>query len=122
MTAREILDKTLKIMGITDNEGNPVISKRVKQKAISLINLVYADLHTVAGSGDFVPVESLSDNINLPLKVLLETFIYGLAMNIAFSESDSDSQQYFSILYNKKRASINRKSNIVDDIPRSVDL
>lgn len=115
MIARDVLNKTLSIMGITDNEGNPVISERIKKKSIELINLVFCDLNTIIGNDEFTPIKSLSDEIFLPEKILCEAFIYGLAMHISFAEGDPDSQAYFSVLYNKKRTSVNGKAIIKDN-------
>ena len=106
MKAITLLNNTLKILGYSDSDGNVELSARIRKNAIVTINLVYNDLHRAVGSGEFEPITSLDDEIKLPQKALGDVFMYGLAMHIARSENDGDQQQYYTMLYNAKRAGL----------------
>lgn len=117
MKASEILNNTLKMLGYSDSDGNVELTQRIRNGAIVNLNLVYSDLWRAAGSGDFEPVKSLDDELNLPAKALGDVFMYGLAMHIARSENDGDQQQYYTMLYNAKRAGLTEYTTVRNAIP-----
>ena len=106
MKAKEILNNTLKMLGYSNSDGNAELTSRIRNSAIVTMNLVYSDLHRAVGSGEFEPIKSLDEEIKLPQKALGDVFMYGLAMHIARSENDGDQQQYYTMLYNAKRAGL----------------
>ena len=106
MKAKELLNSTLKMIGYSDSDGNVELTSRIRNSAIVTVNLVYSDLHRAVGSGEFEPIKSLDDEIKLPQKALGDVFMYGIAMHIARSENDGDQQQYYTMLYNSRRAGL----------------
>ena len=112
MSANELLNNTLKMLGYSDIDGNVELTQRIKNSAIININLVYSELWRIFNTSEFKPIKSLSDEVNLPEKALSEAFIYGLAMHIARSENDGDQQQFFTYLYNAKRACLTQYGSV----------
>ena len=117
MRASEILNDTLKMLGYSDIDGNVELTSRIRNGAIVTINLVYGDLWRAVGNGDFEAIKSLSDEIKLPAKALGDVFMYGLAMHIARSENDGDQQQYYTMLYNAKRAGLTKYETVKNTWP-----
>ena len=118
MKAKELLNNTLKMLGYTNADGNAELTSRIRNGAIVAINLVYGDLHRAVGNGEFEPIKSLDDEIKLPQKALGDMFMYGLAMHIARSENDGDQQQYYTMLYNAKRAGLTTYDKVKNKWPR----
>lgn len=117
MKAKDILDNTLKMMGYSDSDGNTELTARIRNQAVVAVNLVYSDLWRACNTGEFEPIESLDNEINLPKKALGDVFMYGLAMHIARSENDGDQQQYYTMLYNSKRSGLTRYETVKNAIP-----
>ncbi len=118
MKASELLNNALKILGYTNADGNAELTGRIRNSAVVIVNLVYSDLWRACNSGDFEPIKSLGDEIKLPQKALGDVFLYGLAMHIARSENDGDQQQYYTMLYNAKRAGLTKYETVRNTWPR----
>lgn len=118
MKANELLNNALKMLGYSDSDGNIELTQRIKNSAIVKVNLVYSELWRIFNTGEFTPIKSLGQEIMLPEKVLSEAFIYGLAMHIARSENDGDQQQFFTYLYNAKRAGLTQYEKVKNIIPK----
>lgn len=131
MKANELLNSALKLLGYTDSDGNSELTQRIQNCAVVTVNLVYGDLWRVCKKtnydfscndkseqvGEFVPIQSLDDEIDLPQNVLCDVFLYGLAMHIARSENDGDQQQYFASLYNARRAYLTQYGKVKNILP-----
>lgn len=122
MTGNQLLNNALKILGYTDQNGNAQLTSRVRNNAIVNINLVYSDLWRATKGGNFQPINSLGDTIDLPYSVLQDVFLYGLCMHMARSENDGDQQQFYTLLYNQKRLSLSKFEKIDDTFVGSCDL
>ena len=118
MKATELLNNTLKMLGYTNADGNAELTGRIRNSAIVTVNLVYSDLWKTASREPFEQIKSLDDEILLPQKATDECFLYGLAMHIARSENDGDQQQFYTALYNSKRAGLANYEKIKNIIPR----
>ena len=121
MTASELLNNTLKMLGYSEANGNIELPQRIRNRAGVAVNLVYEDLWGICNTEPFEPIKSLTDEIKLPEKVLNSTFLYGLAMHIAAAENDGDQNQTYAHLYNSKRAGLTRFEKIRNTLPRSFD-
>ncbi len=117
MKANELLNNALKMLGYSDSDGNVELTSRIRNGAIVTVNLVYGDLWRICNTGEFEPINSLANEVKLPQKALGEVFLYGLAMHIARSENDGDQQQYFSHLYNAKRAGLTQYMKVENRLP-----
>ena len=117
MTGIEMIKKAMTLLGYTDSTGEISGSQRFSSRALVVLNSIYADLYYASGGKDFIPLASASDEFELPEKLLYDVMPYGVAMMFAQSESDGDSQQLFSLLYNSKRAELTRTEGVEDVLP-----
>lgn len=121
MTALKMFEKAMTMCGYTTADGVNGREDMLK-KALTVINLVYADLYNafVAIPGkdeEFSELESIHDQIELPGRILSDIMPYGVAMYLAQSESDADNQNLFAALYNRKRVGLVRVEKVKDTLP-----
>ena len=121
MKAYDIVKNALQLLGYTAADGNAQLDSRLKTKAVPVVNQVYSDLWRICKEGEFTPIKSLQEEIELPERAVNDAVIYGVCMFMAQSESDGDTQQLYSHLYNKKRASLSRLETVEDRLARGVD-
>lgn len=117
MTAREILNSALKLLGYTEANGNSELPQRIINRGTALINVIYSELWRAEGKTNFIPIKSLADEILLTESVLSEVMPCGVAALIAQSESDGDMQQLWAEIYSRKRATMTRFEERVNDLP-----
>ncbi len=117
MTAREILNSALKLLGYTEANGNSELPQRILNRATALINVIYSELWRAEGRADFTPIKSLTDEIKLTQAVLSEVMPCGVAMMIAGSESDGDSQSLWAEIYSRKKSILTRLEERTDSLP-----
>lgn len=117
MTGNEMMKKALVLLGYTDSTGEISGEQRFRSRALTVINSVYADLFYIRNSGGFIQLDKITDNIELPERVLNDVMPYGVAAFLAQSESDGDMQQTFISLYNSKRAALTKSEAVGDVIP-----
>ncbi len=117
MTAADIEKKIINLLGYTDGSGNIAPNAHLRQRTLTAINAVYADLFYALGRTEFSPVTAPEDKINLPERILHDVMPYGAAAFLAQSENDGDQQQYYIMLYNQKRAVLTRSESVEDSIP-----
>lgn len=123
-TGREVLYRALQLLGYTDGYGevDPAQDAELMRRGITAITQILTDLRGIESPG-WVLEETLSMDSPLPLSLdaINDIMPYGVAMLLAQSEGEGDSQAMFATLYNRKRASISRPlSRRVDVIPRGV--
>lgn len=117
MTAREILNSALKLLGYTEANGNSELPQRILNRATAIINVIYSELWRAEGKKDFKPITNLADEIKLSSTVLCEVMPCGVAMMIAGSESDGDNQSFWAEMYSRKKAILTRLEERVDSLP-----
>lgn len=117
MTAREVLNNALKLLGYTEANGNVELPQRISNRAVAVINVIYAELWRAESAIEFKPIKSLTDEINLTERVLNEIMPCGIAMMIAGSESDGDSQNFWAEIYNRKRTTMTHITERKDQLP-----
>lgn len=121
MNGRSLFDKAMIMLGYTSAEGLSGEEDMLK-KALVIINNVYAELYTafVQKQGDedgFVPLANINDTLNLPPRVANDIAPYGVAMWLAQSEGDADSQTLYANLYNQKKVCGKKFDKITDKMP-----
>jgi len=116
MTGSEMLNHSLKLLGYSENNGNTHLTQVIKNRALPIINLVYAELSRNCEQ-KFQPLESLSKEINLPEKALNEVMPAGIAMYIANAEGDNAAEVFWASEYNAKRVTLSRFGEIKDVLP-----
>lgn len=118
MKAAEMIKKVITMLGYTDGSGSITESPQMKLKAMSALNAVYADLfYALGANGTYAPIATSESVVELPERIINDVMPYGVAAMLAQSENDGDSQQYYIMLYNSKRAAINRSETVEDKIP-----
>ena len=88
MTANDVLNNALGLLGYAENNGNRQLTQRILQKALPLVNLVYGDIARIEGLKK-QRLESLTDKIELSDKAI-DVFVCGVAAYIAGSEGDEN--------------------------------
>ena len=121
MKAITLLNDALKMLGYSDSDGNAELTQRLRNRAVVTVNLVYGDLWRIFNSESFKPIKSMNDEVALPEKALGDVFLYGLAIHIARSENAGDQQQFFTMLYNAKRAGLTQYDKVKNTVPRGAD-
>lgn len=116
MTAKQILSLSLTALGYVDSAGNPDHTAFIGQ-AMAAVNTIYAELYYCANKSGFKPVANYEEQIILPERLLYDCMHYGVAMLIAQSENDNDSQRMFAELYNNKLGAANQQMSIIDVLP-----
>lgn len=117
MTAADMEKKIINLLSYTDGSGSIAQNAHLRQRTLTAINAVYADLFYALGRTEFSPVLSPEDAIDLPERVLNDVMPYGAAAFLAQSENDGDQQQYYIMLYNQKRAALTRSESVEDSMP-----
>ena len=121
MKANDLFKNALKILGYTNLNGNEQLTSRIMNKAVPIINVVYADLWGKEHSKDFEPITKTDDEIKLSAKAC-DIMLYGVAAFIAQSENDGDQQQLWMSTYNNKRRALTTVTTKRDVLPRGFDL
>lgn len=116
MTASKIIEKALGLLGYDVLQKTGSISD-IQENAISAVNSVYADLYFLLNKEGFKALENALETIDLPEKALVDIMPYGVASFMASFQGDSDSQQFFSKIYNLKRKSIIKEETVQDVLP-----
>jgi hypothetical protein len=111
-----MVNNSLRLLGYSENNGNAHLTQTVRNRALPIINLVYAELSRSCEQ-KFVPLESLSDEIKLPDRAINEVMPCGVAMYIANAEGDGSAEAFWGAEYNIKRATLSHFSEIKDVLP-----
>lgn len=117
MTGKEMKDTALKFLGYTESDGTVSGGAKLETRALTALNIVYSDLYFCIYNEGYEPLKTLNDEIKLPERVIFNVMPYGVAMYLAQSENDGDSQVLFSALYNQKRAQLTKIEDIKTEIP-----
>ena len=109
MTAKQIYETAILLLGYTDNP-------KFQRRAIPVINKVYYELFIIFADNadDFEPIGAMSDEIALPKKALASAMPAGVAAGIALGEGDGELQQYFALEYDRAVRRFNRREQITN--------
>ena len=118
MKAIEIYEKALKMLGYIFEDGS--YDDSLNLKALSILNMVYADLYFIKNNDGFQPLMSLNDIPKLSERIITDVMPYGVAMHLALSAGDGLNNQVFATIYNSKRCSVLNIDSKTDVIP-SID-
>ncbi len=116
MTGSEILNKALRLLGYSESNGNAHLTQTVRNRALPIINLVYAELARNCEQ-EFEPLESLNDELKLPDRAINEVMPAGIATYIAQAEGDDAAQSFWGAEYNAKRVTLSHFGEIKDVLP-----
>lgn len=115
MTGNEILQRALALLGYAENNGNLQLTQRILQKALPIVNLVYADVSRMCGK-DIKPLESLVDEIKTPISANT-VFVCGVASYIAATEGDDANQAFWGAEYATRKTTLTRITEVKDSLP-----
>ena len=116
MTAKDMISKAIMLLGYNDDRGN-VSNSRFQVTSKNAVNTIYSELFYCLNSEGFNEIVTLSDEINLPERVLYNVMPFGVASLIAEGLGDSDKQAYFGTLYNRRIAQLSHSEEMIDEIP-----
>ncbi len=116
MTADKVIKRAIEMLGLNDIYGSTG-DARLQTASLSALNTVYADLFYLKNTDGFQEISDISEPLSLDERTLYNVMPYGVAAYIAQSLGDTDSQQFFSILYNSKRKTVVNTSTIQDMLP-----
>lgn len=116
MTAKDIADKALTLLGYNDMNGNTA-DPRFQVTALNAVNFIYADLFYCLNDDGFKELGKLSEDVDLPERVINDVMPYGVASLIAKNVGDGENQQFFASMFNTKRRSVSAGGEIQDVIP-----
>ena len=117
MTGKSVLYQALGLLGYRNME-ELTGQAEILMNGSTAVNQIYADLHYASSLRPFTPLADLNQELLLPERAAADMMPYGVAMLLAQSESDGDSQQLFAELYNRKRKSLSRTEYVGDVMPR----
>jgi hypothetical protein len=116
MTGTEVLNNGLQLLGYSDSNGNAHLTQVIRNRALTIVNLVYMELSRNCGIEN-TALFSLSDDVKLPERVLIEVMPCGVAMYVANAENDFNAEAFWSKEYNAKRTTLSRIEVVKDTLP-----
>lgn len=118
-TGRDVWERALRLLNYTDGNGRLDGGQYAElfKRALALVNQIYGELWFLEQEGAFRELTDLSQPLRLTVRSVHDVAPYGVAMLLAQTESDGDSQQLFAALYNQKRSAVNRAVRRRDVLP-----
>lgn len=118
-TGRDILYRALQLLGYTDGYGDidGTQDAELMKRGTTAVMQILSDLQRIEAP-QWVGDETLDMDAPLPLSVhtINDVMPYGVAMLMAQSEGDGDSQGLYSLLYNRKRAGVQHPPSFRRDV------
>ena len=118
-TGRDVWERALRLLNYTDGGGRLDGAQYAElfKRALPLVNQIYSDLWFCEREEAFCELTTLEQPLRLSPRCVHDVAPYGVAMLLAQSESDGDSQQLMASLYNQKRSSLHRTACRRDVLP-----
>lgn len=124
LTGKEVLNRALQLLGYTNSYGEIDMQQDAEllKKGSTAIQQIFNDLQRIEHPGRFDTYE-IKMNEPLPLQYITvnDVMPYGVAMVLAQSESNGDSQALYAELYNRKRSSVPREPSYRTDVLPKVE-
>jgi len=122
VTGRDVVGRALLLMGYTNAYGEIDVQNdaEIWKRGQNAVQQIFDDLQRLEHPGEFIrsPL-TMDEPIPLGYIAVQDIMPYGVAMFLAQSEGDGDTQVMFAQIYNRKRAGIPcRGSRRVDVLPR----
>jgi len=123
MTGTEVLRRALLLMGYTNSYGEVDITSDAElfKRGTAIVQQVFDDLRRIERPREFLEerLRMESDITGISPEAVRDIMPYGVAMFLAQSEGNGDSQAMFAELYNRKRGSARKaRDSRRDVIPR----
>lgn len=116
MTGSEIINRALSLLGYAESDNNLDLTRRVMNRALPLVNIVYRDIRRIC---DLEPkeIKTLSEEIEIPENAK-DIMACGLAGYIAGSEGDDYMQSFWSAEYQTRRTTLSKLTECKDVLPK----
>ncbi len=120
-TGIEVRDRAWRLLNYTDGDGriDATLYADIAARSLALVNQVYADIVYALCQTGFQELASLTDEIDLPERIVNDIMPYGVAMLTAQTIGDADNQSLFADLYNQKRAKLTHVGRRKDVLPHA---
>ena len=115
MTALQIANKSLALLGYTDNNNNTDLTQRVLNRILPLVNLVFSDICRMCDMKE-KEIKSLDEDFSLPEKAV-SVMACGLAAYIAAAEGDETAQIFWAEEYSQRKTSMTQMCEYSDELP-----
>lgn len=109
-TGQDVLDRALHLLQYTAAYSGVDGEQNATARFLAAVNQIYSDLWHIGETAPFMPLCALGEVLALPARQLEDVMPYGVAMLLALSEGDGDSQQIYATIYNRKRSGIGSRT------------
>lgn len=120
VTGKDVISRALLLMGYTNSYGevDPSNDAALWRRATECVRQVYNDLQRAERRGDFDErLLQMDQPVPLSPETVRDVMPYGVAMFLAQSEGDCDSQALMAEMYNRKRVSVRKpRERIRNDV------
>ena len=118
-TGEEVKNRALQLLNYTDQNGrmDALMYADVTARILPLVNQIYSDVWYGLYDDGFEELGAITDELQLPERVINEVMPYGVAMLIAQTLGDADNQSMMAAHYNRKRAVMTHKRERKDVLP-----
>lgn len=121
-TGEQVKNKALQLLNYTDGQGrlDAQMYTDVTARALPLVNQIYSDVWYGLYDEGFEELGAITDELQLPERVINEVMPYGVAMLMAQTLGDADNQSLMAVYYNRKRASLTHTRRRKDVLPHAL--
>ena len=120
MIGNTVVERALVLLNYTTPTGSTDNRQNAEQirRALDCLNQVLADLQFIMRE-ELAEVNSLADPLPLPDDVAMRVAVYGVAMYLAQGENDADAYDRMAPEYIRRRNSVPRpRERVQDTFPR----
>lgn len=121
-TGEQIKNRALQLLNYTDQNGrlDSAMYADVTARSLAIVNQIYAEAWYALHDRGFEELGTLTDEVQLPERIVNEVMPYGVAMLFAQSIGDADNQSLMVDLYNQKRTLLTHKRRREDVMPYAI--
>ncbi len=120
-TGKEVLEQALRLLGYTNHTGDidAVRDAELFKSGSAKVRQIYYELQRIEHPDDIDTDFNMTKELKLSPIAIEDVMPYGVAMLIAQSDGNYNSQTLFAQLYNQKRSSVPKPvARVKDVIPR----
>lgn len=121
-TGEQIKNRAMQLLNYTDQNGrlDSTMYADLTARGLAVVNQIYAEVWYALYDKGFEELGTLTDELDLPERVVNDVMPYGVAMMLAQSIGDADNQSLYADLYNQKRGLLTHARRRKDVIPYAV--
>ena len=111
MNLQQVYNEAMKLLGYTNQDG-VIDNDNSAHKILAIGNAILVEI--TPKSQDFTRLTSITEEIPLTERVIMDCFVYGVAMWLALHNNDGDNQQIFASLFEQKKHNLISYEEITD--------